>query len=125
MLRIGLRKKDKFPQEIDEHRIGDVAVILHYLFIHRYNQERIARTVTCPRLQDAVVKVIRGCGGIIGMPFRALRVDVVDGCLQLVPAVEFMLLSRQIERAVSAGLGLSVGVVNQVVRDMRTMLCLQ
>lgn len=40
--RIALAKQYEFPQEIDDHRIGDVVVVFHYLFVDRYNQERIA-----------------------------------------------------------------------------------
>ena len=39
-------------------------VVFHYFFVHRYNQERITRPVIRLRFQDAVVKGIRGCGGI-------------------------------------------------------------
>ena len=65
------------PKEIDEDRISDVAVVFHHLFVHGHNQNRVARTVTRPRFQDGVVKVIGAGGGGVRMPKLALRVDVV------------------------------------------------
>ena len=54
-------------------------MIFHYSFVHRYHQERIARPITRLWFQGGVVKVIGGRDAIVGMPFLALRMDVVDG----------------------------------------------
>ena len=83
-LRIGLAEQYVFLEKIDEHWIGDVVVILHYFFIHRYNQKWIAWPVISSRFQDAVVKIIGRSVRVIRMPFHTLGEDIADGYLQLV-----------------------------------------
>jgi len=73
-LRLGLAKLDVLANEVDEHFIGDVAVVLHDLLIHRNDQERIARRKAVNWSQDTVVKIVGFRRVAAGTPFAALLI---------------------------------------------------
>ena len=94
-----MAKLNVLADKVYEHLIGDVAMVVHDLLIHRNDQERIAGMEAIDRFQDAVVKVVGLGRWAVGMPFAALGLDVIDGLQQLAAVVIFVRLGGEIEGA--------------------------
>ena len=89
--RIAVAELDVFPEEVNEDGVGDVVVIYHDAFIDGDEQKGIARAECGLWFENTIVERVGGRGWGVGMPFLALRMDVLNGALQLIGFVELMM----------------------------------